>query len=158
MRVIIIRCGALGDLVYATSVIDALKLQYGQDTIIDFVCTPGNGTLFNADNRVNKVFSLKHKKVPIWLSGQKKDIIKSSKKEPYDILINFEFGKQFVSLVKNIQADKKIEASKESINIPSHITHMVDNTKYIFKTLVSDKIFNISYPRIIGTPKNEIDL
>ncbi len=157
IRVIIIRCGALGDLVYATSVIDALKLQYGQDTIIDFVCTPGSGTLFNSDKRVNKVFGLKHKKTPIWLSSQKKEIIKASKENPYDILINFEFGKQFTSLVRNIQAKQKIEASVESKKIPSNITHMVDITKYIFKTLVSDEVFNISYPKIVGTAKNKID-
>ena len=76
-RILIIRCGALGDLVYATSVIDALKSQFGDETIIDFVSTLGTGTLFNADSRVNQVFPLKHKKIPIWLSSQKKDIIQA---------------------------------------------------------------------------------
>jgi len=56
-KILIIRCGALGDLVYATSVIDALKYEYGEDTIIDFVSTPGSGTLFDLDYRINKVFS-----------------------------------------------------------------------------------------------------
>ena len=156
VRVIIIRCGALGDLVYATSVIDALKLQFGDDTTIDFVCTPGSGTLFNADKRVNHIYSLKHKKVPIWLSSQKKDIIKSSKENPYDFLINFEYGKQFKSLVNAIDAKQKIDAP--DVLIPLNIEHMVDMTKYIFKSIVSDEVFNKSFPRIIGTSKEEIKL
>ena len=153
-RVIIIRCGALGDLVYATSVIDALKFQFGDNTIIDFVSTPGSGTLFNTDNRINKVYPLKHKKVPIWLSSDKKKIIKSSKDNPYDILINFEYGKQFKSLFNAIEAKQKIDAS--DISIPKNIEHMVDMTKYIFKNIVSPKVFNKSFPRIIGTSKDKI--
>lgn len=79
-RIIVIRCGALGDLVYATSVIDALKFQFGNDTIIDFVCTPASGTLFNEDDRINQVFQLKHKKIPLWLSSQKKRLYELQKK------------------------------------------------------------------------------
>lgn len=45
-RALIIRCGALGDLVYATAVIDALRAQYGSDILIDFITTPGTGKLF----------------------------------------------------------------------------------------------------------------
>ena len=155
IRVLIIRCGALGDLVYATSVIDALKLEYGDDTIIDFVCTPGSGTLFNADDRVNKVFPLKHKKVPIWLSSQKKEIIESSKKEPYDILINFEYGKQFISLVDAISTKQKIKAS--DIKIPEDIKHMVDKVKFTFKNIVSNEVLNKSFPKLVGTDINIVE-
>jgi ADP-heptose:LPS heptosyltransferase len=77
-KVLIIRCGALGDLVYATSVIDAMKKQFGEDTIIDFVSTPGTAKLFEKDDRVNQVFPLKHKKDTYF--------IKFSKKRNYKIL------------------------------------------------------------------------
>lgn len=155
-RVLVIRCGALGDLVYATSVIDALKLEYGENTVIDFVCTPGSGGLFKSDSRVNRVFSLKHKKIPIWLSSQKKEIIKASKDKPYDLLINFEYGKQFKSLIDGVVANKKIGAQVSNINIPSDIKHMVDITKYMFKKIVSDEVYQKSFPKIVGTCKEEI--
>jgi len=155
-RVIIIRCGALGDLVYATSVIDALILQFGKEVIIDFVCTPSSGSLFNVDNRINKVFFLKHKKIPIFFSSQKKQIIDNSKKNPYDILINFEYGKQFKSLVKNIKANKKVGALIEDIKIPKNITHMVDITKYMFKSIVDEDVFKKSFPKLIGTKESII--
>jgi ADP-heptose:LPS heptosyltransferase len=149
MKILIIRCGALGDLVYTTSVIDAMKLQFTDDAIIDFVCTPESGKLFDEDTRVNKVFVLKHKKIPIWLSNQKKEIIRASRDNPYDILINFEYGKQFKSLVNNIKARKKIKAC--DIRIPTNLEHMVEKTKYIFKSLVDDTIFNSCFPKLRGT-------
>ena len=151
MKILIIRCGALGDLVYSTSVIEALKLEFGNKTIIDYVCTPGSGSLFNNDDRVNKVFFLKHKKIPILFSSQKKEIIRASKQNNYDILINFEYGKQFKTLVKNIKAKKKIGALVENTDIPNNLTHAVDTTKYLFKSIVSDDVFNKSFPKLIGT-------
>lgn len=152
-RILIIRCGALGDLVYATSVIDAMKFQFGDDTIIDFVCTPSTASLFEYDNRVNKVFHLKHKKIPIWLSFDKKEIIKSSKEEEYDILINFEYGKQFKSLLKSIRAKEKIGALLEDIDIPQNLSHVVDTTKYLFKSIVDLEVYEKSFPKLIGTNK-----
>lgn len=155
-KILIIRCGALGDLVYATSVIDALKLQFGEETLIDFVSTPGTSTLFKVDPRVNHVFPLKHKKIPILLSQQKKVIIKASKAEPYDVLINFEFGKQFKSLVHNIHAHQKIGALVENIKIPKDAIHAVEITKEMFRNLVEPKIFNNAFPRLIGLSPQEV--
>ncbi len=150
-RVLVIRCGALGDLVYATSVIDALKMQFGDDTLIDFVCTPGSGTLFKNDPRVNYVFPLKHKKIPLLFSSQKKAIVKASKSEPYDIFINFEFGKQFKSLVEKVEATQKVGALVEHVEFPTDVVHMVEITKYFFKPLVSPEIYAKSFPHVVGS-------
>ena len=147
--ILIIRCGALGDLVYATSVIDALLLEFGNNTLIDFICTPGAGTLFKADSRIHKVFPLKH-------SSQKKDIIKASQDTPYDILINFEYAKQFKSLIQSITAEKKILATDKKI--PVNILHMVDKTKFVFKDIVSNSVYSQSFPRLVGTPKEDVTL
>jgi len=155
-RVLIIRCGALGDLVYATSVIDALKAEFGEETIIDFVSTTGTAGIFKADPRVNLVLPLKHKKVPILFSSQKKAIIAHSKKEPYDILINFEFGKQFKSLIHAIEAKQKVGATLEEITFSKELKHAVDITKQMFKSLVSQEVFQQSFPRLIGTPQKQV--
>lgn len=147
-KILIIRCGALGDLVYSTSVLDALRLEYGEDIKIDFVSTPSSSKLFEYDKRVNKVFFLKHKKIPIFFSSQKKAIINESKKEPYDILINFEMGKQFKSLVKNIVAKKKVGWFSENINITK--IHMVEICKEFYTSIVSKENLENSFPRLIG--------
>lgn len=147
-KILIIRCGALGDLVYSTSVLDALRLEYGEDIKIDFVSTPSSSKLFEYDKRVNKIFFLKHKKIPIFFSSQKKAIINESKKEPYDILINFEMGKQFKSLVENIVAKRKIGWFSENINITK--IHMVEICKEFYSSIVSKENLGNSFPRLIG--------
>ena len=148
-KVLIIRCGALGDLVYATSVIDALIFEYGKDIQIDFVCTPGPAKLFDKDNRVNNTFILKHKKLPIWMSKQKKEIIIASKINKYDLLINFESGKQFRSLVENIEVKEKIGYFCSNVDHRG-LRHMVDITKSVFKDIVSKEVFERSNPKLIG--------
>lgn len=147
-RVLIIRCGALGDLVYSTSVIDALRFEYGNDVVIDFVTTPMCAKLFENDKRVHQSFLLKHKKIPIFFSSQKKEIIKASKYKPYDILINFEMGKQFQSLTQKIVAKKKIGWFCENIHITK--THMVEICKEFYASAVSKENLEKSYPKVCG--------
>lgn len=156
--ILVIRCGALGDLVYATSVIDALKLQFGNETTIDFVCTPGSGSLFSRDPRINRVFPLKHKKIPISFSPQKREIIKHSQKNPYDLLINFESGKQFKSLLCAIVANQKVGHFFTNMSIPKDVIHMVEIAKLSFKDVVSKDIYKLSFPKLIGTPDHELNL
>ena len=156
MKVLIIRCGALGDLVYATSVIDALKLEYGNNTIIDFVCTPGSSKLFEADSRVNQVFLLKHKKIPLFFSKEKRKIVQYSKKHSYDMLINFEHGKQFKDLATSVYATKKFGSFFDFQALPKNIVHMVDIIKYIYRNAVSKKVLETSYPKLLGTDSKVI--
>lgn len=104
-RILVIRCGALGDLVVATSVIQALRRAYGKSVIIDWVATPAGKALFKNDKRLRRVFTLKHRKVPIRLSRAKRAIIRHSKKEPYDLLLNLNAGKRFRKLADAIHAD-----------------------------------------------------
>lgn len=146
-RVLVLRCGALGDLVYSTSVIDALRLEFGENVIIDYVTTPSSSKLFENDARVNKIFHLKHKKVPIIFSSQKKAVIKHSINNPYDILINFEMGKQFKSLVKHIVAKKKVGWFSEDIKVPSKLNRGKQQ-KYFFSSTVSKQNLEKSSPSI----------
>lgn len=148
-RVLVIRCGALGDLVYATSVVDALKMEFGEDTLIDFVCTPGSGTLFKNDTRVNRVFPLKHKKIPLLLSAQKRAIVRASKEKPYDILINFEFGKQFKTLLESVVADKKVGAQFEDLELNQEINRGELQKEYC-KSIISKDVLSTSFPRVIS--------
>lgn len=154
-RVLILRCGALGDLVYATSVIDALRAQYGEDIIIDFITTPGTAKLFEFDPRIHQTFLLKHKKFPIWLSPQKRAIIRYSRQNPYDLFINFETGKQFYSLSHAVNAKHKIGPFFTPVDF-SGATHMVDICKSFYASVVTPDILAGAVPRIIGKPFREV--
>lgn len=155
-RALILRCGALGDLVYATSVIDALRAQYGSDIQIDFITTPGTGKLFEHDPRIHQIFPLKHKKLPIWLSLQKRAIIRASKEQPYDLLISLEFGKQFKSLIKAIHATCKtgmgIVETTETPNI-----NRGEATKHYYKDVIDPPLLLKAKPILFGVSKTALD-
>lgn len=153
-RALVLRCGALGDLVYATSVIDALRAQYG-DITIDFITTPGTGKLFENDPRVHQTFPLKHKKLPIWLSPQKRDIIRYSKEHPYDLLISLEFGKQFKSLINAIHATHKTGMGiLESTEIPT--INRGEATKYYYQDVIDPSVLLKAKPILFGKSFEEL--
>jgi len=153
--VLIIRSGALGDLVYATVVMDALQSQYGKTLQIDWVCTPGAAVLLQKDPRVRQVFSLKHRKPPVWLSSEKRKVVNYSKKNIYDLLINLESGQLFYSLVRAIQARHKIGVP---YTLPAEVPtlHMVDVINNVYADIIDPAILQKSYPKLYGETKNII--
>lgn len=155
-RVLILRCGALGDLVYASAVIDALKAQYG-DIIIDFITTPGTGKLFEDDPRVHQIFPLKHKKLPIWLSPQKRAIIRYSQKHPYDLLISLEFGKQFKSLIQAIHATHKTGMGILEVHEIPNINRG-EATKHYYSDVIDPPILLKAKPILFGESLEELGL
>jgi len=155
-RVLILRCGALGDLVYATSAIDALRAQYGEDITIDFITTPGTAKLFEFDPRVNQTFHLKHKKLPIWLSPQKREIIQYSKEHPYDVLISLEFGKQFKSLINAIRAIYKTGMGIVKTNINTNSINRCESTKQYYSDIIDKHILSTSKPSLTGVTQESL--
>ncbi len=154
-RVLILRCGALGDLIYATSVIDALRMQYGEDILIDFITTPSIAKLFEYDPRVNHLFHLKHKKVPIFFSPQKRDIIRYSKNNPYDVFISLEFGKQFKSLIKAIHATHKTGMGILETVDSNKPLNRGKTTKLYYRDVIEDSILSLAKPFLIGVPQEQ---
>lgn len=150
--ILIIRSGALGDTVYATVVLDALKQQFTQDVKIDWIGTPACISLFKYDNRVNKIFILKHRKLPAIINLEKRKIISYSKKHPYDILINLEQGSQFNDLAKAIKAQMKIGNPFSSPDPDPDKTHMVDFLRSFYKNIIDEGIHQNSYPKLFGEP------
>ncbi|MCX6075023.1 MAG: glycosyltransferase family 9 protein [Campylobacterales bacterium] len=156
-RVLILRCGALGDLIYATSVINALRMQYGETIIIDFITTPGIAKLFEHDPRVHQVFHLKHKKIPIWLSPQKRDIIHHSKNNPYDLFISLEFGKQFKSLLQAIHATHKTGMGiLETIDSDEPLNRG-ETTKHYYRDVIEGSILAHAKPLLIGVSQDQLN-
>ncbi|MGB5965060.1 MAG: glycosyltransferase family 9 protein [Sulfurimonadaceae bacterium] len=150
-RILIIRCGALGDLIYATVMIDAVTKQYGKDVKIDVVATPGPGAILAHDLRVNTIYPLKHRKVPIFLSREKQNIIQASKTLDYDLLINLEENKHFDKLATKINAKHKVGSPFTSPKLKSGQRHMVDIIKQTLAPFCSDAVLDISLPKLFGS-------
>lgn len=155
--IIIIRSGALGDTVYATSVLDALTQQFGKDITIDWIGAPSASSLFKYDSRVNKVFIIRHRRIPLFFSLEKRKIVKHSKKNPYDLLINLESdGPIFNPLAKAIQAKNKIGYPYTRPVKDPKAVHMVENIRTFYRSIVSDTIYKNSFPKLFGEPLETI--
>ncbi|MDO6764328.1 glycosyltransferase family 9 protein [Agarivorans sp. 1_MG-2023] len=145
----IIRAGALGDTVFATAIVDALHTQFKQALSVDWLGTSLAVGLFKEDPIISKVFVLNRRKLPIWLSKEKRSVVAHSRKQPYDLLINLEHSKRFSSLYNAISARKKLtvtEVKAGQVLGP----HAVDNMLSVlagteFKYLAAK-------PRLIGAP------
>jgi ADP-heptose:LPS heptosyltransferase len=147
--VLIIRCGALGDLVYSTSIMEALRAEYGEDIAIDWVCKPGPGTLFKHDPRVRHVFPLNHRRFPIWMSKEKRAIINFSKKEPYDLLVNLESGVLFYPLAEKIQAKHQVGAPFSTTKTLTKMNRAAMLNQF-YSNIVSEQNMLKAYPTIQG--------
>lgn len=148
-RVLIIRCGALGETIFALPVIEALKKQYGETIKIDWVGTPAASALFKFDHRINNIFHLAHRRFPIIFSREKQAIIKHSKKYPYDLLINLESGHIFYPLVQKIAATHKLGMPFNQIRAMPN-AHVIDSLKTMYENIIDPAIMRNSYPTLFG--------
>ncbi len=156
-KVLILRCGALGDLVYCTFIIDALKEHYGSDCQIDFIIKPEFKGVFKFDTRITNIYTLSQRQWPIILSYQKKHIIKQSKKEEYDLFINFEYHKKFKTLAKSIYAKNKIGHFSDNLIYDGQTNktiNVVDILKRICSQTISKGILQKNNPKIITNTKD----
>lgn len=154
-RILIIRSGALGETIFALPVIEALRQQYGSDIIIDWVGAPAASALFKLDERIHRIFHLRHRKLPIFLSNEKRAIIKYSEKQPYDLLINLESGRIFFSLAEKIAAKHKLGMPYNQIR-PLPSPHVIDSLKTIYETAIEPSILGNSYPVLYGDPSQMV--
>jgi ADP-heptose:LPS heptosyltransferase len=154
-RALIIRSGALGETIFALPVLEALRAEFGNDINIDWIGTPAASALFKLDHRVNRVFHLKHRKLPIWLSLDKQAIIKASRKNPYDLLINLESGNEFITLAEKINAKQKFGRPYNHIGAPkkgeeTNHPHAIEALKTLYSELVSEKNLSHAVPKLYG--------
>jgi ADP-heptose:LPS heptosyltransferase len=156
-KALVIRSGALGETIFALPVIEALRAEFGNNTQIDWVGTPAASALFKLDHRVNRVFHLKHRKLPIWLSLDKQAIIQASKKNPYDLLINLESGNEFITLAEKIYANQKFGRPYNHIGSPKKgeeidHPHAIEALKTLYQDVVSGENLANAFPKIYGEP------
>jgi ADP-heptose:LPS heptosyltransferase len=106
-RILIVRCGAVGDTVLATCVIDPL-LAHWPDARLEWLATPVAAGLFAHDSRIQQCHLLKHRRLPLWLSGIKRSLLRSSHHEPFHLILNLETAVWFRPMLHRLCADRLI--------------------------------------------------
>ncbi|MBS82847.1 MAG: hypothetical protein CMD65_01790 [Gammaproteobacteria bacterium] len=156
-RVLIIRCGLLGDTVDATSVINPIREFYGESVEIDWVSKPESSQLFELDKRINNVYVLKHTKLPFILNLHKFLIILNSLFKPYDLILNLEIGNKFNDLVRYTRSHHKIGMPFKLVNDDIFKEHRVDHQLRILNEFFSKYNKKNAIPSIIGKQKQDLE-
>ena len=149
-KVLVIRCGLLGDTVDATSVIQPLIELYGSELEIHWVSKPGICDLFKYDRRINKVYKLKHTKLHFIFNIQKFNIILNSLFSPYELIINLEIGSKFNDVVKFTRSKNKIGMPYEYIKDDIFKEHRVEHQLRILDKLSRKYNKDNAKPSIVG--------
>ncbi len=113
-RVLIIRAGRLGDTVWATTVIEPIRALLGHDTQFDIIVARGMGKLFEHDPRIDTIFEINHRSIPLLCCPVKLSVLYKSLQYPYDLAILLECGSHFSSLMRYVRAKQKIYETKRS--------------------------------------------
>jgi heptosyltransferase-2 len=129
-RALVIRAGRLGDTVWGTTVIEPIRAFLGAHTRIDIIVTRGMRALFEHDPRIESIFEIDHRRIPLLFSPTKLRVLFKSLKRPYDLVVNLETSSHFTSLIRHIRSTRKISTS----NLPS--------PKYPFNDILHNVNFN----------------
>lgn len=154
-RILVIRAGALGDTVCASSIIEPLRHRFGEDVIIDWVAKAGMGEVFAADPRIHRIFSLPNRRLPIPFNLQKLAIVRHSWNRPYDYVINLELGALFNDLVRMVRAGHKVGMPCEYFAEPPE-QHAVDNLKLIYRSFLPEDALELAVPGLVGESVEEV--
>ncbi len=115
-RALIIRAGRLGDTVWGTTVIEPIRAYLGEQTKIDIIVTRGMRALFEHDPRIETIFEISHRSIPLVFSPTKLAVLRKSFQQPYDLVVNLETSSHFSSLLRHVRSNQKICTS----TLPPH--------------------------------------
>ena len=149
-RILIIRCGLLGDTIDSTAVVKPLVDHYGERLEIDWVTKPNLQKLFEYDNRINPLI-IRFTKLPLLMNIDKLKIIFKSFLNPYDAVINLEVGNKFNSLAKYTKSKIKVGMPYRYIAENIKNEHRVRHQLRILQSTFTDINIENSYPYLVGS-------
>jgi len=150
-KILVIRAGQLGDTVWATSIIEPLRKHFGTDIRIHWAAKAGIGNIFQNDDRVEKVFQLKNRKIPAPFNKPKLSIINESYHEAYDLIINLEFGSIMNDVMRFSRAKCKIGQPYTSVDTHAK-QHVVEKLNLFYESFLPASALDVATPNVHGTP------
>ena len=149
-RILIIRCGLLGDTIDSTAVVKPLVDHYGDELEIDWVTKPNLENLFQYDKRIKPIL-IRFTKLPLLFNFDKLKIVLKSLLNPYDAVINLEVGKKFISLAKYTKSKTKVGLPYKYVPENIKNEHRVHHQLRILQSTYKDIDIQNSYPYLVGS-------
>ena len=104
IRILIIRIGAIGDVLMVTPLISTLRDAF-PDSCLGFLTSHYAMPLLQYNKKIDKLYAIKYRKLPYWISREKQRLVRIMKKENWDVIFLLESNPIFASLVKRFDAD-----------------------------------------------------
>ena len=149
-RILVIRAGQLGDTIFASSVVEPLRAAFGDDVQIHWVAKRGMEGLFAADPRVQRVYGVAHRNLPILLNADMLQVVRASWREPYDMLLNLELGRQFFGLARLARARCKLGRPYHLVADDRPEEHAVDHVRRLCALAVDAELAHTGAPSLRG--------
>jgi ADP-heptose:LPS heptosyltransferase len=103
-KILIIRIGAIGDVLMATPLISALRKAF-PDSRIGFLTSHYAVSLLHHNNEIDALYALKYRKLPYWMSMEKHILAREMRREKWDAVFLLESNSVFADLAKRFHAD-----------------------------------------------------
>ena len=149
-RILIIRCGLLGDTIDSTAVVKPLIDYFGDELTIDWVTKPNLKDLFKYDSRISPII-LKFTKLPLLINVGKLKIIFKSYLNPYDAVINLEVGSKFKNFARLIKSKIKVGQPYKYVAENRKNEHRVKHQLRIIKSYFKEINTHGYHPYLIGS-------
>lgn len=146
-KVLIIRSGALGDTIFASSILSVLEKEFGSNTKIYWAGKSWVMDIFVEDLRIIKTYKLSHNSLPIIFNKSKLVVILASWLRPFDMVVNLETSTKFFGLMRLLRASKKIGAPYEVITSIKN-EHAVDSLKRVYQNFAHSSAIKFAVPQI----------
>ena len=139
-KMLLIRAGAMGDLIFCLPLINKLYDIFGEKIQIDLLVTETTKQVVEKNPFIHKIFTLKSRKLPLLFNKGKLRLIQYSWIEPYDYVINLEDASFFNSMMRLIHSKYKLGHPYLTgpIHYPANLKHATDI--YIYKLLSFFKV------------------
>ncbi|HEY6290250.1 MAG TPA: glycosyltransferase family 9 protein [Terriglobia bacterium] len=107
VRILIIRCGAIGDTLMATPLVRALRRTYPSAHLV-FLCSETAHDLLRYNPHLDQVIALGQRHVPFWLSPEKSRVLRKLAQLDLDWTLALESHPSFVDLARRAGAKRTI--------------------------------------------------
>ncbi|SDC59780.1 glycosyltransferase family 9 protein [Paraburkholderia lycopersici] len=149
-RVLLVRVGMLGDTIWGMAPINKLLKYYGPDSTVDIVVKKGMGGLFKHDPRVGRVFEIRKRKLPLFLSPTKLQILWHSVRHPYELALDMETRPFSELLFRLLRARKKILARAIRDDIGAPTEHAVESIRKITRLALPKDLADAVTPTLVA--------
>jgi heptosyltransferase I len=148
-RVLLIRAGQLGDTIWATAAVEAIRQTFGSSVEIDFLIKQGLKSLFQYDTRITRVFEIRHRHLPLLLNPAKLAVLAASWQRTYDLAIDLETSPLFAGLMHGLCAHQKVCARHLNTVLNRHAEHAVIEIRRVLERCLPADSCDKAHPSLV---------